>query len=91
MASVETSEACVCVYVELSKELRNCQQTVSLRISPVSMGGCLRRERSLGASGRGSSCFQTAAKYGDNLRAVCTFFFKPCFLNSCYAVCLQRY
>lgn len=78
MAGVETSEACACVYVELSKELRNCQQMVSLKIAPVSVGGCLRRERSLGASGRGSSCLQIRAKYGDNLRAVCTFF-KLCF------------
>lgn len=73
MASMETSEACVCVYVELSKELRNFQQTASLKFAPVSMGGCLRRERSLGASGCRSSCFQIAAKYGDNPRAVCTF------------------
>lgn len=51
MVSVETSEACVCVYVELSKELGNCQQALWLKIAPVSMGGCLRREQSLCAAG----------------------------------------
>jgi len=45
MASVETSEACMCVSVELSKELRNHQPMVPRKVAPASMGGCLWRER----------------------------------------------
>lgn len=51
MVSVEASKVCMCVYVELSKEMRNCQQMILLKIPSVSMGGCLQRERPSGAPG----------------------------------------
>lgn len=78
MVSVEASEACMCVYAELSRERGNCQQTVQQKLRKAACSACGR----LPAVGAGLAAADIGAGCGSGLWAT--------LLKSCTNVRAQR-